>query len=130
MSLNPPATVADVDTAERQLAIKLPEPFRNFLLHANGGEGLSNDRGYVILWRADELAPRNAEYEVNLLAPGFVVFGTNGGGEAYCFDCRAGSQQVWALPFIGMEPGAARARAASFAHFIAPLLALVKDEPE
>ena len=90
-------------------------------MRSNGGEGFSDDKGYLILWRVEELAQLNEQYEVEIDAPGFIVFGTNGGGEAYAFD-RA--MCVCSLPFIGMAPDTARYHASSFADFAAPFLSL------
>jgi hypothetical protein len=67
--------------------------------------------GVVALWPLEELTGNNAGYGLELYAPGFVAFGSDGGGELLCFD---GSGAVFMLPAIGMEPEVAIRIASSF----------------
>jgi hypothetical protein len=74
------------------------------------------------VWRADQVVRYNTEYEFPKYAKGFVCFGSNGGGEAYAFDCRDGvASGVVQIPFIGMSPDEALPVAETFEKFIASL---------
>ena len=55
---------------------------------ANGGEGFVG-RAYLILWPIEKLRELNDAYQVEQYAPGFLIFGSDGGGEA--FTVRGGS---------------------------------------
>ena len=63
----------------------------------------------------------NQYYQVEELAPGFFLIGSNGGGEAYAFDLSSGSSVLHRLPFIGMEAQYASKVADSFRLFLAAL---------
>ena len=56
--------------------------------------------GYFILWPPDEVEQSNHEYEVSTYAPGFLAFGSNGGGELLAFDAIGA---VYLLAAIGMS---------------------------
>jgi hypothetical protein len=58
------------------------------------------DPGYFQLWPPDEIEKWNKEYRVEEYAPGFLGFGSNGGGEMLAFD-RNGS--VFMIPFVGLS---------------------------
>jgi hypothetical protein len=113
----PAATDAIVAAGEGQLGKKLPEDYVRFLKHANGGEGFVG-KGYAILWPVDELASMNRSYEVQEYAPGLLIFGSDGGGEAYGFDTRTSDWIVVQVPFVGMTWSLARPRGASFIAFL------------
>jgi hypothetical protein len=57
------------------------------------------DPGYFQLWALGELADMNESYRVDENAPGFLGFGSDGGGEMLAFD---GSGAVYMIPFVGM----------------------------
>jgi hypothetical protein len=81
-----------------------------FECFVNGDDG----PGYAALWPLEQLQDNNAGYGLELYAPGFVAFGSNGGGELLCFD---GMGAVYMLPAIGMEPDAAIRVADTFDEF-------------
>jgi hypothetical protein len=70
---------------EKDLGKKLPVNYVSFLMEMNGGEG-SIGSSYLILWPAEEIVEINEAYNVSDWAPGVVIFGSDGGGEAYGFD--------------------------------------------
>ncbi len=70
--------------------------------------------GYFVLWHPDEVEKNNEEIHVASYAPGFLGFGTNGGGEMLAFDEKG---VVYALPMIGMEPRYAEKVAESWTEF-------------
>jgi len=61
--------------------------------------------GYLALWLLGEIEANNKAYRVPLYAPGFLGFGTDGGGELLAFDA---SGAVFKLPLVGMEPKCAQ----------------------
>jgi hypothetical protein len=80
------------------------------------GEGVDagttrGDPGYFQLWALDDVVGMNESYNVDENAPGFVGFGSDGGGEMLAFD---GSGAVFMMPFVGMSIGDARRIASSW----------------
>jgi hypothetical protein len=100
---NPPASAGLIAQCQAKLSFPLPVDYVHFLQRMNGGEGFIGDHAYVALWRVEELGERNAGYEVAEFAPGLLLFGSNGGGEAFGFDIRTGQFRIVAAPFIGMH---------------------------
>ena len=72
----------------------------------------------VILWRVEELLEFNKAYEVADFAPGLMLFGSDGGAEAFAFDMRSASKPIVDVPFVGMQLGLARPVAANFREFL------------
>jgi hypothetical protein len=52
------------------------------------------------LWESTEVLEVNVDYQVAEYAPGFTIFGSDGGGMAYAFECTSGF--IYEFPFIGM----------------------------
>lgn len=50
------------------------------------------------------------------LAPGFLGFGSSGGGQVFAFDAR---HRVFVLPLVGMDAKAAKLLAGSCSEFLA-----------
>ena len=96
------ATEQVLQTAEQALSTPLPADYRNFLLRSNGGEGFIG-KHCLILWRAEELFQFNRDYQVDEYAPGFLMFGSDGGGDGFAFDKRTSPFRVMEVPFIGMN---------------------------
>ena len=101
--------------------MKFPEDYVTFLRFANGGEGFLGDNQPLILWPVEELALRNDGYHVRDYAPGLLIFGSNGGGDAYGFDTRSPDWPIVELPFIGMDWREACSVAPSFRSFVTHL---------
>ncbi len=55
---------------------------------------------YMQLWPLDKIDEHNCDYQVERYAPGFLCFGSDGGGELLAFDDLGA---VFCLPAIGME---------------------------
>jgi len=114
----PRAIDAAIAESERRLGVKLPKEYVAFLGLCNGGEGVIGDKTYAILWSVEELASLNDGYQVQSYVPGLLIFGSNGGGEAYGFDMRTPEWPILAVPFVGMEWELAEPMGASFAAFL------------
>jgi len=84
------------------MRIDLPKDYIAHFKEAGVVEGFTEGMpGYVALWNPDEIEAGNRDLQVATYAPGFLGFGTNGGGELLAFD---ESGAVFMLPMIGMEP--------------------------
>jgi hypothetical protein len=101
---NPPANLSDIRLFEEEYGRPLPVDYVAFLMYANGGNGFVDGHSYISLWRVEEITKLNDAYKVAEYMPGLLVFGSDGGGEAFAFDVRKEGMPIVAVPFIGMEP--------------------------
>jgi hypothetical protein len=100
----PPGDAHEIEAFERDAAISLPPEYREFLRYTNAGEGFVGPNSYAMLWKIGELLRFNREYQVQEYAPGLLLFGSSGGGEACAFDLGPGERHaVVAVPFVGMD---------------------------
>jgi hypothetical protein len=100
---NGPSTTGIMDGVEAHFGCVLPVQYKRFMGTHDGGEGFIGKQ-YLILWKAAELIDFNRDYEAAKYAPGLLLFGSNGGGEAFAFDTReAESMKIRMVPFIGMS---------------------------
>ncbi len=106
---------------EKEFRLEFPAEYREFLLLANGGEGFIGSSAYVILYRAEELWSLNNSYGFPVHVPGLVLFGSDGGGEAFCFDASTPGMPIVQVPFVGMARKTTSFFAASFAAFLEAL---------
>ena len=100
--LNGPGTESDIAITERALGVQLPEDYKSFMLQHDGGEGFIGNH-YIIIWKISGIVKNNREYEIPIYAPGFVIFGSTGGGDGFGFDTRTFPYTVVEAPFIGMS---------------------------
>lgn len=111
---NGPSTSGGMEEVEKHFGCVLPSDYKNFMATHDGGEGFIGSQ-YIILWRSAELIDFNRDYEVTMYAPGLLLFGSNGGGEAFAFDFRETEKmRVRIVPFIGMSLQDARLVADTF----------------
>lgn len=118
---HPPALTEAVESFEQLYGEELPSDYRAFLFITNGGQGFVGDNGFVNLWRVEELSSLNDAYEVRQRLPGLLVFGSNGGGEAFGFDIRRIPWSVVQVPFLDMSWETAWQKGSSFREFLARL---------
>jgi len=84
------------------MSIDLPEAYVAYLQGGGAAEDFTEGLpGYVALWRPDAIDANNRDLQVETYAPGYLGFGTDGGGELLAFDA---SGAVFMLPMIGMDP--------------------------
>jgi cell wall assembly regulator SMI1 len=115
---NDPVAKNVLSAIETKLEKTLPADYKELLKISNGGEG-SFGKEYLMIWAVEELVEYNQQYEVEKYAPGLLVFGSNGGGEAYAFDCRSGQfGGIVKVPFVGMDLKYVRALAPTFIDFL------------
>lgn len=115
-----PSREEDICAIELDYGISLPEDYRQCLLNYGGGEGFVGKR-YLMLWNAGQIIPYNAEYEIEVYAPGLLVFGSSGGGEGYAFDLKKECKDIVAVPFVGVSLEDAISIASSFTEFLEKL---------
>lgn len=121
LALEEPSTRAQLVNAESSLGYALPKEYKEFLEKTNGAEGFVGDNSFVNLWRAEELQKLNADYEVENYAPGFLIFGSDGGGEAFAFDLTAPNMPIVKMLFVGMGRETATPISATFWEFLEAL---------
>lgn len=117
---NPAATLALIRNAVNRDGLDLPNEYMKFIEEINGGEGFVGSN-YIILWRIEELAKMNIDYQVQEYAPGLFLFGSDGGGEAFAFDMRSPSKPIVSVPFVGLDTSLARPYALNFIEFLEKL---------
>ena len=117
---NPPAVLSLIKEFQVASDIALPDDYLEFVQKANGSEGWIGD-AYVMLWRVEELLEKNSAYRVTEHARGLLLFGSDGGGEAFAFDLRSGSGPIVSIPFVGMDIKSATPIATTFRGFLESL---------
>lgn len=117
MRLNSAASAEVLQNALHGLPDYLPSDYIAFMKTYNGGAGFVGD-DYLILWHIEEITPFNKEYEVEKYAPGFLFFGSSGGGEAYAFNLHEHPWTVVRIPFIGMSRDLAILEGVNFTEFL------------
>jgi hypothetical protein len=80
---NDPASEDQIAAFERTAGISLPRCYRDFLKMGNGGEGPVGECGYARFWKIGEIADLNRDYHVQESLPGYLLIGSDGGGEAF-----------------------------------------------
>jgi hypothetical protein len=94
----------------------LPEEYaRYYAGDAPKEGGLSVQPLWFQLWPPGDVEQLNRDYQVAEFAPGFLGFGSNGGGELLAFDVDG---RVFMLPFGGMCAKDARLVADSWGQFV------------
>lgn len=78
---------------------KIPGDYLVMLTKYHGGAGLLGD-GYIDLWEPEEIKASNEDYQVQEFAPGFTIFGSDGGDTAFAFERATGF--IYCFPFVGM----------------------------
>ena len=118
LTLQPGTQQEVIEAAEFHLGLQFPQDYVEFMLASNGAEGSIGANGYVRFWPVEELVDMNDGYSVLEYAPGFVLFGSNGGGEAFAFDGRTENISLVELPFIPMTADEALVRGKTFTEFL------------
>ncbi|MBN8781337.1 SMI1/KNR4 family protein [Thiobacillus sp.] len=118
LTLRAPAEASVIAQFRIDHGVELPEDYVDFLLHSNGADGPVGETGYVSLWAIDELSELNRGYRVEEFAPGLLLFGSDGGDEAFAFDLRDSSMPIVEVPFIGVSLDEARPLAATFTEML------------
>lgn len=86
---------------QHDLSVVFPVDYVEFIQESSGAEGVVGD-SYLVLWSIEDLGPKNIAYRVKEFAPGLLIFGSDGAGEAYAFTIGAKQTEIVNVPFIGM----------------------------
>ncbi len=121
LSRNAGAKIESIIEAENQLGEQLPDDFKEFLMLCNGCEGFIGPDAYVSIWNTEQLVVLSQSYGIQKYVPGLLVFGTDGGEEAYGFDSRTPGLPVVRVPLVGMAWNLALPVAPSFVAFLEQL---------
>ncbi|MBJ7880431.1 SMI1/KNR4 family protein [Gelidibacter salicanalis] len=78
---------------------KLPKGFVDFYINSNNLE-IQKDEGYIILWSLEKMEELNHAYQVDVYAPEFFIFGSDGADTAFAIERKTGL--IYEMPFIGM----------------------------
>ncbi|HEU4387620.1 MAG TPA: SMI1/KNR4 family protein, partial [Blastocatellia bacterium] len=114
---NPGADEASTLATYHSLGLTPPDEYLAALQLTDGGEGFIGP-SYFHLYATSEIVELNEAYQVNEFAPGLIVFGSSGGGEAYAFDAREAVIEIVKIPFIPMDFEFAERLGASFLRFL------------
>jgi hypothetical protein len=118
---NPPVSDSEIDAFELKSGLQLPRDYTDFLKTWDGGEGFIGEDTYLILWRLDEILRFNIAYDVYKYAPGLMLIGSDGSGEAFAFDTNASTWSVVQVPFVGMDRELMVVLAPNFVSFLESL---------
>ena len=98
---NEPATEERIIAFEKGERMPLPACYRNFLKMGNGGEGSIGEFGYANFWRIEDISELNLGYKIQEYLPGYLVIGSDGGGEAFAI--RHNDAYFVQVPFVGLS---------------------------
>lgn len=101
MNREPGASEQEIADCESKLRLSLPDDYKSILRFANGAAGRIGPEE-LLIYSIDEVMDANRRFEK--FTEGLVIFGGDGGGEAYVFD----STDEWS---IGMMPWVPAGRA-------------------
>jgi hypothetical protein len=115
--ISPPATPIAIEKAENYFNFQFPNDYNDFLKFTNGLEGETSEN-YLVLWSAEELIDLNEAYHVKEFVQNVIIFGSDGGEDAYAFDTSGNEIKIIRLPFIGMGHIASELISDSFEEFL------------
>jgi hypothetical protein len=113
----PPASPSQVAASQGETGVEYPLDYVSFLLWSNGGEGELFGK-YLSLWPVEEVAQLNRDYAIANYIRALVVFGSDGGGEAFGFDYSSASPVIVSVPFGDLDPASKTFVGASLADFM------------
>ncbi len=114
-------SITQIETAQEQLKVIFPEEFREFLQTTDGAEGPIGSWNYIQLWSLERIVSRNQGGVFAEFIPGLILFGSDGGNEAYGFDLRNPQLPIINVPFVGMDRKSMTVLAETFFGFLEKL---------
>jgi hypothetical protein len=93
----PGASPATITRVAEELGVPLPEDYTRVIAASNGVEGFVGEN-YLMVYPIEELPIYNAEGIYDAFASGVIVFGSNGGGEAFAVVTSANPPLYIAAP--------------------------------
>lgn len=117
-----PAPESDLAALRANVSDSLPSSYFEFLRLSNGGEGeLGVEPGWFRIWPASEVLSANKAYEIPSVLPGYLGFGSSGGGELLAFRLDRPDPPIVMIPFIPLDAAEELPVAANFAEFVSKL---------
>jgi SMI1 / KNR4 family (SUKH-1) len=113
----PGASEESIRDAERRLGVRFPEDYRSYIADQNDGANWFG-KIYLMLFPVEDLADLNEAYDHLDRLPGFVIFGSDGGGELFGFDFRMTPPRVVMVNSVSEGWQEAIPQAGSFVDFI------------
>ncbi len=114
---NPPASSETINRCQAGVSFRLPADYVQFLLKMDGGEGFIG-KHFLMLWSVEQFVEMNTGTYFVEAAPGLIVFGADGAGEAFGFDTRSAPPPIVMIPYSGMEWDVAIMLAPDFSSFL------------
>lgn len=102
-NFNTPISENEIKKVEKDLKVKFPQDYIDFMLKTNGGEGTIGKESYLRLWKIEELSKSNEDYGICEFAPGLLIIGSDGGGTAFGYDLRDEIPKLVEVGFIGLD---------------------------
>lgn len=97
--------------------------YLEFMSRHNGGDGPVGKEGYVRFWPLDQVVAGTEEYGAPEFVPGLLLFGGDGGNEAFAFDRQNPKWPIVMVPMVGMSRKDMKFVAGTFTEFIQRLAA-------
>ncbi|MGG3129937.1 SMI1/KNR4 family protein [Bacillus pumilus] len=98
--MNEPASDKHIKEAESQLNMVLPHDYKALLKQSNGCSIGSN----LLLYGTEDIAERNATWEVQQYASDYVAIGDDGGGQVFLMRLAEEEKKVWIVDAGVMNP--------------------------
>lgn len=98
-TFNLPTELEVIEKVEKELNIKFPQDYKDFLLIANGYEGVLG-QSYVQLIKVEEVVKYTEMYGGEFF-PWAIYLGADGGNEMFVLDKREDQLRFGVMPFIG-----------------------------
>lgn len=121
----PPCTPVELANFIEMVGPIPHQDYLDFIAKQNGCEGPIGSEGYVVLWPIDEVILGTEQVNTAEFAPGLLLFGGDGGNEAFAFDREDPKWPIVMVPLIGMSRNDMKFLAGTFTEFIERL---AKDE--
>ncbi|MEW4192644.1 SMI1/KNR4 family protein [Bacillus altitudinis] len=100
LHMNEPASDIHIKEAESQLNMVLPYAYKSLLKQTNG----CSIGGDVLLYGTDDMVERNATWEVQQYASGYMAIGDDGGGQVFLMRLAKEEQKVWIVDAGVIDP--------------------------
>lgn len=98
---NPPADIKNIAEVQKQLNVKFPQDYIDFLLLTNGYEGMVGE-SYVQFTEIEKIIEYTEGYGGEFF-PWIIHIGSDGGGEMFVLDKRENPLKYGITPYIGSD---------------------------
>lgn len=100
LKLKPCVTLSQILQVEDLLGIDFPLQYKEFMMFSNGASGPIGNESYIIFFSLEEVLNINLLFNVKTIAPNFVIFASDGGGEFFLFDVNTPKYRVAMVPIV------------------------------